>query len=141
MELGLFILITAAFVAWVYQPRWAEWSPMTDPFSQWCEYAADRRTIMLMNGNEATLLAVHKGPRSCRIQYKNRHYNCWVEDIACVKLENGWVVPPLWKAVDLDTRPGTTVRSHRAPKSKRWLNVEPDYTKLHPSFHPKTPTD
>lgn len=108
-----------------------------DPFSRWVDYAADRRTIMLMDGREATLMAVRKAPRSCKIMLGNRHYNCWIEDIACVKLEQGWVVPELWAAVDLDKRPGTEVRSLRDTQSRRWLEVKPDYSRLHPSFQPR----
>lgn len=145
MSLFLFALIAVLFALWVYWPRLAEWKPdMSDPFSRWVQYAADRRTIMLMDGTEATLTAVRKAPRSCKVIKQNRHYNCWIEDIACVKLEQGWVIPELWGAVDLDARPGTEVRSMKAPPSKRWLHVVPDYSRLHPSFQPRntdTPTN
>lgn len=140
MELGLFILITAALAAWAYSPRVKEWKPM-DPFSQWVEYAADRRTIMLLDGNECELLAVRKASRSAKIRFNNKHYNVYVEAIALVKLEQGWIAPDLWEVVDLDGRPGTQPRLHSAPASKHWLDVKPDYSRLHPSFQPKTPTE
>jgi len=140
MELGLFILLVAAFAAWTYTPRIREWKPM-DPFSRWVEYAADRRTVMLLDGNECELLAVRKPSRSAKIKLNNRHYNVYIEAIALVKLENGWIAPDLWDVVDLDTRPGTTVRLHSAAPSKQWLDVQPNYDKLHPSFRPNTPID
>lgn len=136
----LFLIIVAGLVAWAYYPRLSEWRTYMnpDPFGEWVQFAADRRDVMLMDGRVACLLAVRKGPRSCKIRLGNRHYNCWVEDIALVKLNDGWVRPELWQAVDLDKRPGTEVRPHRAAPSARWLKVVPDHSKLHPSFQPKS---
>lgn len=111
-----------------------------DVFSMWVQFAEERRPVQLMDGRVATLFAVRKGPRSCKVKLYGKFYQCWIEDIALVKLptssgpELSWCYVEAWPAVDLDSRPGTQVRSLRAAPSKHWLQVVPNPSVLHPSF-------
>jgi hypothetical protein len=111
-----------------------------DVFSQWVQFAELRRQVMLMDGRIAELRHVRKAPRSCKVKLYNRHYNCWIEDIALVMLPTGpslalsWCYVEAWPAVDLSTRPGIQPRRLRAAPSKHWLEVKPNPGALHPSF-------
>ena len=106
-------------------------------FGVWLAHARRRAIVRLMDGSEATLMAVKKGPRSCKIQVGSRHYNCWIDDIALVLSPEGrWLYLDAWKPVDLDKRPGTSVTSLASARaSKNWLAVVPNRQALHPSFH------
>ena len=114
---------------------------MNDTFREWVHYAEQRYEARLMDGRICTLMAVRRAPRSCKVKLYNRHYECWVEDIAMLRNpttssgEPGpWFLLDAWHVVDLSKRPGTQVRSLRAVPSKRWLEVIPRPEVLHPSF-------
>lgn len=111
-----------------------------DVFSLWVSFAEQRRMVQLMDGRLAQLVAVRKAPRSCKVKLYGRFYECWIEDIALVKLptssgpELSWCYVEAWPAENLERRPGVQVRSLRATPSKRWLQVTPNPSVLHPSF-------
>lgn len=114
---------------------------LDDNFSEWVALAARRATIRLMDGREATLVSVRKGPRNCKIRLGNRHYLIWIDDIALVATEpETWTLLEAWPAVDLSERPGTVVTSlATAASSRNWLTVVPNPAALHPSFQAAEP--
>ena len=108
-------------------------------FSYWVHLARMRAEITLMDGRLATLVAVRKPSRNCKIKLLNRHYMIWIDDIALVKEPetDQWIRLDAWPAVDLDTRPGVKVTSLAdAAASRHWLKVVPNPSVLHPSFQP-----
>ena len=116
-------------------------SRLHDTFGQWVDLAKRRGDIILMDGRPATLVAVRKGPRNCKILLGNRHYLCWIDDIALVRWPGSseWVLLDAWPAVNLDKRPGIHVTPRAtAEASRNWLTVTPNPAVLHPSFQPPT---
>lgn len=115
---------------------------LQDTFGEWVQLAKVRAQVRLMDGREATLIAVRKGPRNCKVQLANRYYYCWIDDIALVKHPDSdhWVLLDAWPAVDLDKRPGTQVTPLSvAAASRNWLTVVPNPRVLHPSFQQAGP--
>lgn len=112
---------------------------LQDTFGQWVTLAKHRAEIRLMDGREATLLAVRKPSRNCKIMLANRHYLIWIDDVALVRWPGSdfWVTLDAWPVVDLDTKPGVTVTPKKvAENSRNWLKVTPNPRALHPSFQP-----
>ena len=117
-----------------------------EQFDQWVEYAKDRYEIKLMDGREAILSAVRQNGMSCKVLLDGRYYNCWVDDIALLRkpkrirrLEaepSTWFRLLPWQAPDLDASPGSKPRLMSQRPSKHWLEVKPNYNRLHPSFQP-----
>jgi len=115
---------------------------LKDNFGQWVDLAKTRANIRLMDGREATLLAVRKPSRNCKIRLGNRHYLVWIDDIALVQWPgtDKWCVLDAWPVVDLDTRPGVQIApGNVADTSSNWLKVVPNPQALHPSFQPPQP--
>ena len=124
-----------------------------EQFDQWVEYAKDRYEVKLMDGQEAVLVAVRQNGMSCKVLLDGRFYNCWVDDIALLRMprrlrrqaqlasspedsfvEPSWFVLLPWQAPDLDQAPGSDPRLLRARPSKHWLEVHPNPRALHPAF-------
>ena len=105
-------------------------------FQAWANAARDRCTVLLMDGQQARLIAVRKNSRSVKIKLGFRHYNVWIEDVALVKLNGVWTLLPPWKAAPLPPDNAPQPRSLKADPSQNWLKVEHNPKVLHPSFLP-----
>jgi len=110
---------------------------MSKEFSAWRKAAEARSEVKLMDGRQAVLVGARRTTQSVKIQLDYRHYNCWVDDIALVKIDGTWTLLPPWQAQSI--RRDVEVRSLKAPESKSWLNVERNPSLLHPAF--QSPSD
>jgi len=112
-----------------------------DTFSTWINMAQQRAIVRLMDGREATLMAVRKATRACKIMLGGRHYFVWIEDIALVKdpQTQRWLNIEPWRQVNLENRADLQVTTiSMARESRSWLDVVPNPQALHPSFVPTT---
>lgn len=100
----------------------------------WQKAARNRYPIKLMDGREAELVGVRKATRSVKVRMGFRHYICWVEDVALVKIDGTWTLLPPWQVAPLPPENAPQPRSSQAHPSQNWLTVKPDPRALHPSF-------
>lgn len=115
---------------------------LEDNFGQWVDLAKHRADIRLMDGRQATLIAVRKPSRNCKIQLANRHYLIWIDDIALVRWpgQTEWTLLDAWPVVDLNDRPGVKISpASIVETSRNWLKVVPNPRVLHPSFQASGP--
>ena len=105
----------------------------------WMKCAKQRAPIILMDGRRGHLLHVKRYERSCKVLVDGRRYKCWVDDIALIYDERStspesYALAEPWPVLPIP--PGESVRLLSDPPSRQWLEVRPDWSKIHPSFFP-----